>query len=235
MAKEFSNVYEALSYVQDKVYVSKSLNNDSGHFKYRNAEQILAAAKPVAKEAGCVITLADEIVMVGDRYYVKATASLRLIHKPENGEDYIFSTSALARESENKTGMDTSQITGSTSSYARKYALGALLAIDGLEADPDSNEYHEKVSKAASAPKEAVNTPYIMKKDTVIKLGIPKGKTLDEAVKAENAASFEKFIDWIEKHPEKKGTFKDAEANNQFTYFADHAHYFKEVLARNAS
>ena len=132
-----------LQKIQRKLNVPKSLRNNFGGFNYRNAEQILEAVKPLLEEQGCVITLADDVVLVGDRYYVKATATIT----NKNGQS--VSTSALAREAHDKKGMDDAQITGAASSYARKYALGGLLLIDDGQ-DPDSED---NSSKNTPAPK----------------------------------------------------------------------------------
>lgn len=134
-----------LQKIQRKLNVPKSLVNKFGGFNYRNAEQILEAVKPLLEEQGCVITLADDVVLVGDRYYVKATATIT----NKNGQS--VSTSALAREAHDKKGMDDAQITGAASSYARKYALGGLLLIDDGQ-DPDSEDNSGKSAAAPKAP-----------------------------------------------------------------------------------
>lgn len=118
--------------IQKLVNVPKDLHNDFAGFNYRSAEQILEIAKPIVQASNCVITLTDEIISVGNWNYVQATAT---IFDTESGETH--SVSASAREQEAKKGMDTSQITGSTSSYARKYALSGLLALDDTK-DADS-------------------------------------------------------------------------------------------------
>ena len=118
--------------IQEVANVPKDLHNDFAGFNYRSAEQILELVKPIAQASKCVITLTDEIISVGNWNYVKATAT---IYDTESGETH--SVSANAREQEAKKGMDTSQITGSTSSYARKYALSGLLALDDNK-DADS-------------------------------------------------------------------------------------------------
>lgn len=138
-----------LQKIQRKLNVPKSLVNKFGGFNYRNAEQILEAVKPLLEEQGCVITLADDVVLVGDRYYVKATATIT------NKQGQSVSTSALAREAHDKKGMDDAQITGAASSYARKYALGGLLLIDDGQ-DPDSED---NSGKSAAAPKAPATKP----------------------------------------------------------------------------
>lgn len=134
-----------LQKIQRKLNVPKSLVNKFGGFNYRNAEQILEAVKPLLEEQGCVITLADDVVLVGDRYYVKATATIT------NKQGQSVSTSALAREAHDKKGMDDAQITGAASSYARKYALGGLLLIDDGQ-DPDGEDNSVKGTTAPKAP-----------------------------------------------------------------------------------
>lgn len=117
-----------LEKIQTKMNAPKSQRNKFGNYDYRNCEDILQAVKPYLD--GCVITITDSIEAVGNRIYVKATATIT------DGEHSI-STNAFAREAESRKGMDDSQLTGSTSSYARKYALGGLLLIDDNK-DADS-------------------------------------------------------------------------------------------------
>lgn len=113
-----------LNIIQSKLNAPKDLKNNFGNYFYRSCESILRALKPLLEETKCTLTITDEVVQVGERFYVKATATL----KNEAGE--IETTSAFAREPINKKGMDDSQVTGATSSYARKYALNGLFAID---------------------------------------------------------------------------------------------------------
>lgn len=128
--------------IQSKLKAPKDNYNSFGKYKYRSAESILESVKPLLKEYGCILTVSDDIVMVGDRIYVKATATI----SNEKGE-YI-TTSAFAREAEvGKNGMDVSQVTGATSSYARKYALNGLFCIDDTK-DTDTEEYQAQKNKA---------------------------------------------------------------------------------------
>ena len=113
-----------LNIIQSKLNAPKDLKNNFGNYFYRSCESILRALKPLLEETKCTLTITDNIVQVGERFYVMATATL----KNEAGE--TESTSAFAREPINKKGMDDSQVTGATSSYARKYALNGLFAID---------------------------------------------------------------------------------------------------------
>lgn len=117
--------------IQSELKAPKSLFNKFGGYKYRKAEDILEAVKPLLNKQKCTLTITDDIVMVGNRIYVKATATI----KNEKGE--FETTTGWAREEETKKGMDGSQITGASSSYARKYALNGLFAIDD-NADSDT-------------------------------------------------------------------------------------------------
>ncbi len=117
--------------IQSELKAPKSQFNKFGGYKYRKAEDILEAVKPLLNKQKCTLTITDDIVMVGNRIYVKATATI----KNEKGE--CETTTGWAREEETKKGMDGSQITGASSSYARKYALNGLFAIDD-NADSDT-------------------------------------------------------------------------------------------------
>lgn len=117
--------------IQSELKAPKSQFNKFGGYKYRKAEDILEAVKPLLNKQKCTLTITDDIVMVGNRIYVKATATI----KNEKGE--FETTTGWAREEETKKGMDGSQITGASSSYARKYALNGLFAIDD-NADSDT-------------------------------------------------------------------------------------------------
>ena len=110
--------------IQSELKAPKSQFNDYGKYKYRSCEDILEAVKPILKKNNCTLLLSDSLIYVGERYYIKATATL------VNAEGKSVSTEAYAREEETKKGMDASQITGASSSYARKYALNGLLCID---------------------------------------------------------------------------------------------------------
>lgn len=132
--------------IQCELKAPKDKRNSFGNYNYRSAEGILEAVKPLLDKYESYITLSDELVYVGDRYYVKATATLCT-------PDRSYQVTAYAREEETKMGMDASQITGTASSYARKYALNGLLLIDDAK-DPDTDEYmmmqkaDDKISEA---------------------------------------------------------------------------------------
>ena len=132
------SIYTKLMNVQNELKVPKNNTNTFGNYKFRNAEDILEALKPLLKKHNATVIITDDVVMVGDRYYIKATVKFI---DTETGE--MIETSALAREEETKKGFDASQITGSTSSYARKYALNGLFAIDDTK-DSDTTNKHLK-------------------------------------------------------------------------------------------
>lgn len=135
-----------LNEIQCKLHAPKDLENKFGGYKYRSLESILEAVKPLLKESGCTITFSDDLVLVGERYYVKATATLTT---PDGTQ---ISSTAFAREQEQKKGMDEAQVTGSASSYARKYAVCSLLAIDDNR-EPDMVDNREEGQKE-KAPKK---------------------------------------------------------------------------------
>ena len=133
-----NNVYLKLVKVQNELKAPKSQFNKFGNYAYRNCEDILEALKPLLNEVKAIVNISDEIVLVGERYYVKATVKFI---DAETGE--VVEANAMAREEESKKGMDSSQLTGSTSSYARKYALNGLFAIDDTK-DADTTNTHDK-------------------------------------------------------------------------------------------
>ena len=143
------NIRQKLQGIQSSLKAPKGQTNKFGGYRYRSAEDILEALKPLLGEWGCSLVIQDDMVEVGGRVYVKATANLI-----DNETESVLSTSAFAREAEAKKGMDDAQITGSASSYARKYALNGLFAIDDTK-DPDATNTHGKdKSQAVTAPTE---------------------------------------------------------------------------------
>ena len=154
--KQSQTLSEKLNHIQANLNAPKNLYNSFGKYKYRNLEGIFEGLKPLLKETKCTVTISDEIVCVNEMNYIKATATL------SNGNDRNISVTGWARESVSKKGMDDSQITGSTSSYARKYAMNGLFAIDDTkDADSMDNREHEtKPKKTTKAPKkEPTNKP----------------------------------------------------------------------------
>lgn len=124
MAEKKETKVSELVYIQSKLKAPKNQRNNFGGYNYRSCEDIMEAVKPLLKDVNCTLTVSDEIVQVGDRIYVKATATL---HTPSGDK---FENTGYAREPQSKKGMDDSQVTGAASSYARKYALNGLFCID---------------------------------------------------------------------------------------------------------
>lgn len=133
--KKAKNVAQKLLSIQTNIKAPKNLFNSYGGYNYRNAESILESVKPYLEREGCMLLLVDEILQVSDRFYVKANAHFI---DTESGDEIVVS--ACARESAEKKGMDSSQVTGATSSYARKYALNGLFLLDDTK-DADTDEY----------------------------------------------------------------------------------------------
>lgn len=196
---------EKLAKIQAELKAPKNQFNKFGGYKYRNCEDILEAVKPLLN--GAILTISDEIVMIGERYYVRATATYK-------DGDYVQTASAYAREDDTKKGMDASQLTGSTSSYARKYALNGLFCIDDTK-DADSNE-KSAAPGPASKPTQVWPTPDQFKemlsfcttedeiKEQLNKQrGNPNLQSLiplatarkNELVKAENVAAIDAFVE----------------------------------------
>lgn len=142
MSKEF---YARLAAIQENLNAPKNQYNSFGKYKYRSCEDILEGVKPLLN--GLFLSISDEVVLIGDRYYVKATATIT------DGENSHTAT-ALAREEESKKGMDSAQVTGATSSYARKYCLNGLFGIDDAK-DADTDE-HKHQQNAAAMQKNTV-------------------------------------------------------------------------------
>ena len=134
MTKEIKEIsfFQKINKIQTELIAPKDLNNKFGNYKYRSCESILKALKPLLQEYELILIIHDSIEQVGDRFYIKAKATI----KDENGE---ISAVAYARETLTKKGMDESQVTGAASSYARKYALNGLLCIDDTK-DADSKD-----------------------------------------------------------------------------------------------
>lgn len=140
-------ILEKLKNIQQELKVNKGQYNNFGGYKYRSCEDILEAVKPLLEKNELVLVLDDDLVQVGERYYVKATATLYETKTKDNENDKVdmISNKAFARESESKKGMDESQVTGTASSYARKYALNGLFAIDDTK-DADTDEYQKQIN-----------------------------------------------------------------------------------------
>lgn len=166
----------ALAAIQQKLQARKDKHNAFGGYSYRNKEGILEAVKPHLAQYQATITIVEELLNLGDRYYIKATATFTT---PQGS----ISSTAFAREANQKKGMDEAQITGATSSYAGKYALCNLLAIDDSSVDPDATNDHDKrlpsldeVAEILTAPTtDALNAVY----KALIKRNVAKGYLTD--------------------------------------------------------
>lgn len=190
--------------IQTKIKAPKNLYNTFGKYRYRNAESIYEAVKPFLAEQKCTLVLSDEIVEVGGRIYVKATATLRDLEN-EN----CISISAYAREAEQKSGMDASQITGTASSYARKYALNGLFLLDDTKDADDVDENGQTEADKAEAFDRKADEIAVMKIPPV-KVGIIKKKCADDGIPEEKVLKLYK-ISSFENMTEKQ--FKNATDN----------------------
>jgi hypothetical protein len=191
-----SDLTNKLATIQQKLKAPKGQMNKFGGYKYRSCEDILESVKPLLGDL--VLTISDDIVEVGGRVYVKATASL------SSGSGNV-STTAFARESETKKGMDDSQITGSASSYARKYALNGLFCIDDTK-DADATNEHEKPSLKEEYD-ELVNK--LTDSVEAIKTGIQIGDLVMAKEAWDELTEEEKIGIW--KAPSKGGVFTTEE------------------------
>lgn len=166
-------IYEKLAAIQAKLKAPKDLENKFGGYRYRSAEGILEAVKPLLTENKCVLLLKDGLESIEGRVYIKATATLVDIEivgdAGEHNDDFDISVTAFAREDESKKGMDACQVTGAASSYARKYALNGLFCIDD---NKDSDFTNDK--------KEIKSAPIPMDKDALVCAEC--GKEIDQRV-----------------------------------------------------
>ena len=154
-------IYTALMAVQSELKAPKGQKNTFGNYSYRSAEDILEAVKPLLKVNGLYLNISDEVVLIGDRYYVKATVTVVDIATGE-----AASSTAFAREAAEKKGMDASQVTGATSSYARKYALNALFGIDDTK-DADTDEYARTGQSGAREEQAKAHPPELTQTSAV--------------------------------------------------------------------
>ena len=173
------SIWSKLAAIQTALKVPKDQYNDYGKYNYRSGEGILEAVKPLAAAQGTLVLLTDALEQVGNRYYIRATASLVDI---ETGEQ--VSVNAWAREQEDKKVYDASQITGASSSYARKYALSALFAIGDSSNDPDATNTHGQAPNKPSVGRsrgQTTNNRATAKKPAE---GLESGSGTDAALKA---------------------------------------------------
>lgn len=166
------NIYEKLNKIQVELNCPKSQKNSFGGYQFRSCSDILEAVKPLLEKYKVVLTVTDEIVLIGDRFYVKATATL---HDTEG--DGLVGASAYAREGKEQRGMSEAQLTGSTSSYARKYALNGLLSIDDVDDDDKISSDTPKGSKTPSKASGKVSEKQIKR---LIAIAIKKGYNAEQ-------------------------------------------------------
>lgn len=183
-------LYKKLLNIQTALKAPKGQYNSFGKYNYRSCEDILEALKPHLKENQCTLRITDEIVQMGERFYVKATA---VLGDCEN--DTYITNAAFAREEDEKKGMDGSQITGTASSYARKYALNGLFLIDDTK-DADTDENHKE---AEARPEKMATAKQI---EVLKKIAEKQGKTLDE--NAVKSWTMQQASDYIKKYGGKK-------------------------------
>jgi len=191
---EKTSIYEKLLNIQTELKAPKGQYNSFGKYNFRSAEDILEAVKPILKKYRATVVLGDELTFVGNRYYIKATATL---YDLDSDED--ISNTALAREEETKKGMDASQITGTASSYARKYALNGLFAIDDTK-DADTNEFTEITKEEKEEKVE------ITKEDAegyVFGFGKHQGEQLADVV-----VDDPQYLDWLVNNGKADATLK---------------------------
>ena len=210
------NIYEKLGVIQSKLKAPKGQYNTFGQYKYRSCEDILEAVKPLLAETKTVLSVTDRIEVVGDRIYVRAETHLNDCE--DSGE---ITTVAYAREEESKKGMDSSQVTGAASSYARKYALNGLFCIDDNK-DSDSTNTGDKGKASGKKADPAKETEMISSENIMSIKNIidkyPESKLIDQIkvrFKVEDIKSLTKekglkclkmLIDYDNQHTEKGAT-----------------------------
>lgn len=172
------NIYEKLTAIQNALKAPKDAENKFGNYKYRTIDSINEALKPLLEANKASVTLTDELILIGDRYYIKATATF---NDNESSETSITSV-AYAREPENKKGSDESQITGAAATYARKYALTGLFLLDNSADDPDATNKGEEKPKSKTPAKKT--GPAQEPKFICAKCGAEVDKEFAEAITA---------------------------------------------------
>lgn len=212
MSEQHTSVAAALEYMQRHLKAPKGQYNKFGGYSYRSCEDILDAAKKVLPE-GFFINVSDVVQLIGDRYYVKATALI------SNGTESI-STEAYARESQDKKGMDAAQITGSASSYARKYALNGLFCIDDTK-DADTEEIKNQAdgqAKKESEHKDKLEAVLKSKRQHIAAIG---KCTSAEELRQWHSNNLKRINDWFNK-----------KTNTQYLpHFQDILDYYNETLS----
>lgn len=183
------NIYEKLSAIQTELKAPKNQFNKFGGYNYRSCEDILEAVKPLCAKYKTTLVLEDEIVSIGTRYYVKAIARL-YDNDPQDQGLIAVKAEAYAREEESKKGMDGSQVTGASSSYARKYALNGLFSIDDAKDSDTTNTGDAPAQKPAAAAQKPA-TQAAQKKESIPEI-------TPESVAAAGIQDPEGMINWLE-------------------------------------
>lgn len=224
---EAKPIYAALLAIQRDLKANKGQYNPFGKYYYRSAEDIVESVKPLLAELGLILKMSDEIVLVGDRYYVKATATVIDIVTGDSE-----STVAYAREPQDKKGTDASQITGAASSYSRKYALNGLFAIDDCK-DADTAEYNAENAQDGAGrvqnQKPTTNTSSPQKAAQSDNLRAKALKGLNEIIKTCGCTSTE-LVAIAQKHYGKSST-KDMTVGEISNLAANLEQYIKENAA----
>lgn len=195
-----ANIHEKLLSIQCELKAPKNQYSDFGGYFYRNCEDILESLKPLLKNNNSTVVLTDELIYIGDRYYIQATATF---YDCENGDS--IEVKALAREEESKKKLDSSQVTGATSSYARKYALNGLFGIDdskdsdndSIKGEPTKEQLLEEFKNEIKRTKKSAT--FFMKKAKVEKVEDMTGVFLKECINA-----LKQYETWVEKEQQTK-------------------------------
>ncbi|WP_331495934.1 ERF family protein [Peptacetobacter sp.] len=200
------NVYQKLNKVQTELKAPKNQYNDFGRYHYRSCEDILEGLKPLLKEIGVIVLLSDSVEFIEGRYYVKARAQFVDTDTAEKIE-----VSAMAREEENKKGMDSSQITGSASSYARKYALNGLFAIDDTKDSDATNDGSQSNTQAQKSSNDyTINQNQLKRLYAIASKKGFNSETVKEHVKKRfgkepkelNKTEYDRVVEGYEKKPD---------------------------------
>lgn len=200
------NVYQKLNKVQTELKAPKGQFNKFGNYKYRSCEDILEGLKPLLKEVGAIVLLSDSVEFVEGRYYVKARAQFVDTDTAEKIE-----VSAMAREDDSKKGMDSSQLTGSTSSYARKYALNGLFCIDDTKDSDATNDGSQSNTQAQKSSNDyTINQNQLERLYAIASKKGFNSETVKEHVKKRfgkepkelNKTEYDRVVEGYEKKPD---------------------------------
>jgi len=203
MDNEKKEFYKKLSQLQQDIKAPKNKKNTFGNYNYRSCEDVMQSFKEINKQYNFFLSVTDEIINIGDRYYIKATAKIT------DGENIVENV-AYAREDENKKGMDLSQLTGACSSYARKYALNGLFCLDDTK-DPDTDEFRKnQQNESQNKQKENVLESTLPPQNQQFKFDEPSEELLNEIKQLIELLPLDesKKLEKIQEYTEEKGTSK---------------------------